>query len=380
MGKPEKLSYLIMRGHLFREQNDFVETAKSLGSAVKIMSGGERKARLHFILGQIYQKYDRAPQAYRQYKKVFKNNPPYELAFNARLYMVQVSNLKDQDNVKRIHRSFKKMLNDTKNKEYQDKIYYEMALFELRRENTIQAVSLLRQSLALSVSNPIQKAYSYLKLGEIYYGVPAIRDYEQAKTYYDSSIVSLPTDIEGYDKIKKRQENLSEFIEQLRIYQVEDSLQKLARMEEPRRSDYIKYLLTHVETKRQDELDSIAEVERKRQALLKETQDQGADAFANQGGNGWYFYNPTSINNGVQEFRKRWGPRPLVDNWRRASAIRNIPINRDSVERALVVKPEEIRQQSIKKRVEDRAKEIYEALPETEEDFIASSQKIEESA
>src|SRR5690606_2978017 len=35
-----------------------------------------------------------------------------------------------------------------------------------------------------------------------------------------------------------------------------------------------------------------------------------------QGGN-WYFYSPASISTGRAEFVRRWGNRPLQDNWRR---------------------------------------------------------------
>lgn len=35
----------------------------------------------------------------------------------------------------------------------------------------------------------------------------------------------------------------------------------------------------------------------------------------------WYFANPTMMQQGIVEFKRKWGTRPQVDNWRRSSAI-----------------------------------------------------------
>ncbi|MBK6938410.1 MAG: hypothetical protein IPH18_17315 [Chitinophagaceae bacterium] len=35
----------------------------------------------------------------------------------------------------------------------------------------------------------------------------------------------------------------------------------------------------------------------------------------------WYFYNTSSRNRGLSDFKTRWGNRPNVDNWRRSSTI-----------------------------------------------------------
>lgn len=378
--KEEMLDYLLTRGHFFREQNNYLETAKSLGSAIQIMPRGEYKARTYFILGQIYQKYGKDAIAYKNYKKVLQNNPPYELEFNAQLYQAQVSGLKNEKDVKRIKRYFKKLLADTKNKEYQDKIYYEMGLFALRQDQVPKAIGHLNQSIIVSTSNPTQKAYSYLQLGEIYYG--KLQDYELAKTYYDSTIANLPENVENYRQIKKRQETLTEFVEQLNIYRTEDSLQKMARMEEPRRGDFIKYMLDWQETKRQNELDSLERIEQQRAALKQQAQPTGTLASTSNQGGGWYFDNATAVRQGIETFRKEWGDirsRPPVDNWRRSAAIRGAKVPDSLLQVIDNYNPALERRKLIDKRVEERTKEIYAALPKDKEDFVASDKKIEEA-
>ncbi len=369
--KSEKRDFFLMRGHLFREQNDLIETAKSLGSAVKIMPYGEEKARTHFILGQIYQQLERTALAYANFKKVLKNNPSYELSFYARLYSAQVSELSDQGDVKKTLRYFKKLLNDEKNKDFKDKIYYEMALFELRREDMPKGIEYLNESVALS-QNPLQKSYSYLKLGEINYD--PLKKYELAKTYYDSVMANLPPNVENYKDIERRHKALQDFVEQLLTYRTQDSLQKLYRMDESVREDYINSQLTLEETQRQDQIEAEIEKQRKLQNLKNQT----GGSLDNLSNNQWYFYNPASVQFGQEAFIKRFGRRPLADNWRRAEALQGI-IQTTGVANTQI-NPDIFRKKEIQKRVERRKQQLYDLLPKSEEDIKASDKQIEDAA
>ena len=50
----------------------------------------KQKAREWFLLGQLYEKQGMKAEAYKAYKKVIRQNPPYELEFNARIAMTEV--------------------------------------------------------------------------------------------------------------------------------------------------------------------------------------------------------------------------------------------------------------------------------------------------
>ena len=82
--------------------------------------------------------------------------------------------------------------------EYKDKIYYEMAYFELKQGNLDGAIGYFKKSAASSVNNKRQKAYAYLNLGRIYYD--SIKNFELAQAYYDSTVSVMPTDEEDYAK------------------------------------------------------------------------------------------------------------------------------------------------------------------------------------
>lgn len=109
------------------------------------------------------------------------------------------------------------MLRDEKNVDYKDKIYYQMGVYEAKRANYAQAVKQLKQSIAASKTDVIQKSYSYLKLGEIYF--ENLQQYEFAKAYYDSTVQTLPITAPNYEKIVKRQQVLDNFVTQVTTIQ-----------------------------------------------------------------------------------------------------------------------------------------------------------------
>ena len=386
MDKEVQMEYLLMRGHFYRKEGNMIEMARSLGSAVKIMPRGEKKARVHFILGQVYQQLGRDELAFKNYKAVQNNNPTYELSFYASVSMAKVSKLSDGNDAKKVYRYYKQLLRDDKNIEYQDKIYYEMGLFELKQGNVNKAVENLNESIIVSTDNPTQKAYSFLQLGEIYYA--DLQQYELAKAYYDSVMTSLPKNVENYKQIERRRNTLTEFVENLTIYRSEDSLQRMVKIPEPQRGDYITSQLKLEETQKQNEIDSLAEIQSKREKLKQRKQAVAFNSVSSpisSGGNNnvWYFYNPRAIELGREAFKERWAirskTRPLVDNWRRSTVIKTV-IDTVNIPKVKEIDTNELREKAIAKRVEERKKAIYDALPDSEEKIQASNEKIEEAA
>ena len=68
--------------------------------------------------------------------------------------------------------------------------------------------------------------------------------------------------------------------------------------------------------------DSIRQVQEARELAHGDSGPRSVNTANMLGGGGaqaaeWYFYNPQLIKQGQQEWRRRWGNRPLEDNWRR---------------------------------------------------------------
>ncbi len=377
-----KRDFYLVRANYFRKKNDYLETAKTLGSAVQLMRRGEKRGRIYFILGQLYQKLEKNNLAYKNYQEVLRNNPPYELAFYAKLYSTQVTEINTEKDLKKMERYFKKLLSDENNEEYKDKIYYEMALFALKQNNLPLCIQHLKTSLAQVGGSSAQKGYTFLKLGELHY--KPLAKYEKSKTYYDSTVAYMSKSAENFKAIEKRQRTLTEFVKQLNIYRLQDSLQRLARMPETDRLAYLDKMLYQEEFAKQRELDSLQKIAEKK-ALEDERKKKEKGTLAeNITGKdaGWYFANPNAMLLGQQNFIKKWGNRPLEDNWRRT----NKPVNTNDtttkkIENTEITRlsAEVLREQSIKKRVEQRKNAVLNIIPKTPSDFASSEKKTEDA-
>lgn len=327
LSKANKRDYHVTSAFFHYKLKEYKEVADHLQEGLPLMRRGDAKARLHYILAQIRQKQGQDSAAFKNLRAVIKSNPPYELSFYTKLNLAQVTAVSDEKGKKRIRKYFKKMLKDDKNEEYRDRIYYEMARFELKQGNTAKAIENFKTSLKQQSTNPNQKAYSYLGLGEIYYD--KLRRYELAKLYYDSTIIApLDTNEENYAAILKRQKVLGEFVKEYNIVQREDSLQRLAAMDSSTLFAAIDKMVAGDIARDKDE-------ERRKEKEARKAAAGGnasTSIFDNKSGLGfaqaepnkdgtaqWALGNPAAISAGRAAFLKKWGNRPLQDNWRRAN-------------------------------------------------------------
>ena len=267
------------------------------------------RARLLFILGQLQQNRQKLKGASRFYAQVLKNNPSYIMDFNARIKMAECYTGGDS---KEVYKQLNKMLKDIKNVEFRDQIYYALAQVALKEKHTDEAVEYLKKSVATSVSNDKQKAFSALQLAEIYFEK---EQYSYAQAYYDSTMMFLPKSYPDYDELDNRKNILTELVTDLLIVQTEDSLQAMAALSVSERNRLIDNLIEELRYNEQ----KAAEAERERQENLQflESNRQGPRSVTSAGASKWYFYNTASLSAGRTEFMKKWGNRKLEDDWRR---------------------------------------------------------------
>ncbi len=315
LNKKNTKNYMMTRAYFYQKREDYKNMETSIAQAAPLLKKKEKKARTYFILGQLQQINGEQELAFDSYRTCIKTNPPYELDFHARLNMAQVTQFAKGTDVKTARKHFRKLLNDKKNEEYKDRIYYEMANFELRQNRMDEAIQFYKKSAWSSTRNNKQKGQAYLKLGEIHYD--SLKKYELAKAYYDSTISVLPKDFKNYEKIKARQEILADFVAQINIISEKDSLLSLVKMDSV---SLMAYLQDYVdaETEKADK----KAAEERRQARRAAAGSGGvASPFDDRSGGGstsWYFGNPSAVAQGQNEFRRKWGNRTLEDNWRRS--------------------------------------------------------------
>ena len=268
------------------------------------------RPRFAYVLGQLYEKENNPTDAIKAYKYVVRMAPSNEMDFNARIRMAELGG-------KSSLRKLRTMTKQSKYKDRLDQIYGAMGNIYLAARDTAKALEMYETAIAESTQAGSAKAAILVRAGDIYFEQ---RAYVPAQPCYREAVTILTAENPDYTRIQKRSEVLDELIVSYTQAQLQDSLQRLGQMtEEEQRAIVDKIIADLIEAEKQDSL------QQAQAARDLEHDDDGLRSVntANMlGGSGaqkgeWYFYNPQLVKQGQQEWRRRWGNRPLEDNWRR---------------------------------------------------------------
>ena len=355
----------------------------------------KQKAREWYLMGQLQASIGNKKEAYKAFRHVIRQNPPYELAFNARIAMTEVM---AKDNAGKMINRLKRMAASDNNKEYQDQIYYAIGNIHLSRKDTLQAITAYEKGNQKSTRNGIEKGVLLLHLGDLYWTKEKFSD---ARRCYGEAIGLLDKDRKDYQQLANRSKVLDELVPYTDVVQLQDSLQQLARMSEKERNAAIDRVIDALKKKEKEERNRKAEEEA--ESTLR--QDSGNFAnnnnfassnspqknnenSANTPANGqWYFYSPLTVSQGKAQFQKLWGKRDNVDNWQRinktvvanaAGAEEMTDEQRDSLAQA--AEQEELLKQTSDSAVNDpHRREYYLAqIPFTPEQLAESNKLLED--
>lgn len=281
----------------------------NLERAVPLAETRRERVRWAFILAQLYAAKGHEEKAIQQYATVVKMGPPYEMAFHAQIFQALAFN---KGNSKALRQKLNRMLRDDKHIDHFDMIHYALADLDLKDRQDSSAVAHLMTSARVSTTDTKQKAKTFMKLADLYFDG---RAYAEAQQYYDSTRAIMDPEHERFEQVDTRADVLTELVEQLKIIELEDSLQALAGLDEKDLEKKVRGMI-------RDREDQEAEKERlEEEARLRLEQDPDANKPPTPPAGGvrgnWYFYDPQQIGRGLTQFRKRWGTRALEDDWRR---------------------------------------------------------------
>jgi len=280
-----------------------------LQRAIELNPGREMETRCLFILGQIYQRDGDYGAAAEKYKAVIKRTPSFAMEFNAKINLAQCYDTRSGDK-EYIVKKLTRMLKDDNNKDFLDQVYYALAQVSLKDFDTTSAINYLGKSVSASRGNNYQKSISALALADIYFARP---EYSLAQAYYDSTMQFLPQTYPNYKEIKRKTTTLTELVANLKIIQLEDSLQMMASLPEEDRNRKIDEIITQLLLEEQRQ--KLEEMERKENPILLGSSDKEMQLVGGSREGKWYFYNTTALSNGFSAFSRKWGRRKLEDLW-----------------------------------------------------------------
>lgn len=293
---------IMLKNHRYREAIPFLKIA---------LPHEKRRVyrpRFQFVLAQLYQQEGNRDAAIDAYKAVLHLSPEAEMEFHARLNMSVLQGVK-------AIRSLERMARLPKHDEQLDMIYNAIGDIYRAAADTARAMEYYLLAIEKSTQAGAEKAAILVKAGDIAYHQ---HDYVVAQPLYQEAVTLLNNESDDYRRLQRLSENLDELIIHLGTIQLQDSLQALSRLSEEEQLAVAERIVAELieQEKREEEEALQAEREARNNPGL-----QGVDTRNMLGGGGaaaeWYFYNQQLLKSGKQDFARRWGNRPLEDNWRR---------------------------------------------------------------
>lgn len=293
-------------------EDNMEHAAELLKQSIDYTRGIELKRRYTYILAQIYHELRDYPNATKYYGRVLRMRPDYKMAFNAKLNQAKSYDV-SADNSAEIKKRLNRMLRDKKNFEFRDQIYFAMAEMAFREENHELGMEYLRKCASSSMGNNKVKSEAYMLLADIYYDKP---DYLTSHAYYDSCLNAIPEAHPKKEFVSERKESLDDLVSNVVVIMHQDSLQKVAAMDEKERDKIISKIIKEIEREEELKSQDLAQSFAQSYELANKREDEIS------AGAKWYFYNQSMKSFGVSEFKKRWGDRTYEDNWRRSNKNR----------------------------------------------------------
>ena len=300
--------------NLAMKRRDYEGAIEGIQLALSKSKSSREKARLNYILAQLYQNADNSASASRYFNKAISTSASFELAFNARL------NSALSDGREGVKKDLKRMARDSKNAAFKDQIFYALGLVDLNNNQKQEAKVYLTKSAFFSISNKRQKAMSYEKLGDISF---FDKEFVPAQKYYDSCARFMPEDYPNAEIVKNKSVKLFDLVKALETATFEDSVQKIAKLSDKDREIFLKETLKQM----RKEIQAAKEKEEAKLLALQSNSMPNNNTNSSK----FIFNNPKLRETGFTEFKKLWGARDNEDDWRRSDKL-SINISGSSVD------------------------------------------------
>lgn len=305
-----------VRGYWFFQQERFDSAIQYIELALPNALDMQDRARREYLLAQLYENKNSKDTAYAYYSRSIRHTTDPLLDIYANLNRAKLLYTDDVQEIKNSIGLLLRMARKDKYQDYRHIVFYAAA--ELAREipDTISVVNFLKRSAHFNQTDQRLKNKAFLQLADLSY---QLADYRNSYNYYDSL---QPDDPPTYDieEIENTKSALAKIVRQLKIIEREDSLQSIAAMPTNDREALLKKISRRLKKEKGIPDEEFAGGASTVRGL--KNQQAGADLFSqNTRVKGdWYFYNPGTKSKGYSEFRREWGERQNIDNWRRITA------------------------------------------------------------
>lgn len=300
---------------------------KSIDSAItqleiasEATKNNDERGRYRFIQGQLYNKLGYKDSANIAFDKVIELNRRTPRIYMISAHIEKIKNFDyEQGNKLELAELLDDLQENRENRPYLDKIYHQIGEYHLKNQSDSMATVYYNKSLRTGTQDKQLKARNYRILGNMNFDKSI---YKTAGAYYDSTMTNLKVNSKPYRVIKRKRENLEDVIHYEAIAQVNDSVLNLVNMPEAERLVYFQSFIDDLKEKAkkaEEEKKKLEAIDRNK-GLATVNNKIGVQSVTGASKDAvFYFYNPTTVSYGKNEFIKIWGNRTLEDDWRWSS-------------------------------------------------------------
>jgi len=291
--------------------------------AVENTKNKEIRGRLGYIKGQIYNRLGYKDSANIAFDEIIKMKRKTLWVYYVNAQVAKSRSFDFEKGDKLAYSEYlTKISEDREYRPYLDKIYNLIAVYHKNTKSDSLAIVYYNKSIKKTSSDTYLQSLNYRALAEYQFDAT---NYKAAGAYYDSTMTKLKLNSKEYRFFKKKKDNLEDVIVYEDMAKRNDSILKVLNYTEEER---ITYFEKHIAAlKEKEAAKKAAEIE----ALVAQNNGFLPNSGGKQNvGSTFYFYNPTTVAYGKEEFRNLWGNRDLEDNWRIKN--KNIAIKIDDAE------------------------------------------------
>lgn len=302
---------------------------KSVDSAItqleiasQVTKSNEERGRYRFIQGQLYNQLGYKDSANIAFDKVIELNRKTPRIYMISAHLEKVKNFDfENGNKLEVTQLLAELEENRENRPFLDKIYHQIGEYHRSNASDSLATAYYNRSLRTNSRDKQLIARNYEILGDMNFDKSI---YRTAGEYYDSTMTSLVVDSKPFRIIKRKRDNLEDVIYYEALAQVNDSILNVVNLSEADRLAFFETFVEKLKVKAEEEekKEEAAEAIKRNSGLVTVNKAIGANIRKSGAPNqatAFYFYNPTTVAYGKNEFVKIWGDRPLEDNWRWSS-------------------------------------------------------------
>lgn len=312
-------SSLILADLLVKD-GEYSRAIQVLDDDLPNIQGKRNLARVHFLLGQLYDKLSVFSKSLDHYQKAQNLNYSDAFSFKATLAILnlKIKYQPENDVNSELAREFGKLASESRYEEFFDEIYYQRALLSLKENATADAMDFLKKSIAVSKGNNLQKTLSYFKVGELYFS--KLHKLNTAQAYFDSAAKLAQPTMAEFKRIQNMSKVLDQYVDNKNTVQEGDSLLYLSKLTENEQNEVLDRAIDDEALRAENEAQKKAAGGQVKPSGLVQLTDNNGGANTTSGPNAssFYFDNTALVATGKTEFVRIFGNRINEDNWRRS--------------------------------------------------------------